>query len=163
MKFGKLDEVFKAYSAGQCDTFTADISQLYALRLNLEKPGDHIILPDVISKEPLGARGAPARRRLDHDREVDALCDDQRRRTRHYLEEHRRGAEVEEARRDRLVGPQGLRRGARPPQRLGRAPSATSAITAKSSNESRPNPRCIPRGLNQLWNAGGIQYAPPIR
>src|SRR5712672_1589924 len=52
MKFGKLDEVFKAYESGQCDTFTADVSQLYALRLNLAKAGDHIILPDVISKEP---------------------------------------------------------------------------------------------------------------
>ena len=37
MKFGKLDDVFKAYNSGQCDTFTADISQLYALRLNLGK------------------------------------------------------------------------------------------------------------------------------
>ena len=38
MKFDKFDDVFKAYSAGQCDTFTADVSQLYALRLNLAKP-----------------------------------------------------------------------------------------------------------------------------
>src|ERR1700692_1083818 len=63
MKFAKLDEVFKAYDAGQCDTFTADVSQLYALRLNLAKPNDHVILPDVISKEPL----APAVRQRDDD------------------------------------------------------------------------------------------------
>src|SRR5207253_10439169 len=44
IKFGKLDDVIKAYDSGQCDTFTADVSQLYALRLNLSKPGDHIIL-----------------------------------------------------------------------------------------------------------------------
>src|ERR1700746_3976240 len=53
MKFSKLDDVIKAYDSGQCDTLTADVSQLYALRLNLSKPGDHVILADVISKEPL--------------------------------------------------------------------------------------------------------------
>src|ERR1700704_1152658 len=51
MKFAKLEEVVKAYESGKCDTFTADISQLYALRLNLPKQDDHVILPDVISKE----------------------------------------------------------------------------------------------------------------
>ena len=63
MKFPKLEEVVKAYDSGQCDTFTADVSQLYALRLNLTKPNDHIILPDVISKEPL----APVVRQRDDD------------------------------------------------------------------------------------------------
>ena len=63
MKFAKLDEVVKAYESGQCDTFTADVSQLYALRLNLAKPADHTILPDVISKEPL----APVVRQRDDD------------------------------------------------------------------------------------------------
>ncbi len=63
MKFGKLEDVIKAYDSGQCDTFTADVSQLYALRLNLGKPNDHVILPDVISKEPL----APVVRERDDD------------------------------------------------------------------------------------------------
>ncbi len=63
MKFSKLEEVVKAYDSGQCDTFTADASQLYALRLNLSKPNDHIILPDIISKEPL----APVVRQRDDD------------------------------------------------------------------------------------------------
>src|SRR5256714_3738983 len=63
MKFPKLEDVVKAYDSGQCDTFTADVSQLYALRLNLAKPGDHVILPDVISKEPL----APVVRQRDDD------------------------------------------------------------------------------------------------
>src|SRR5258708_37801203 len=62
-KFSKLEEVVKAYDSGQCDTFTADASQLYALRLNLSKPNDHIILPDIISKEPL----APVVRQRDDD------------------------------------------------------------------------------------------------
>ncbi|MGB8398531.1 amino acid ABC transporter substrate-binding protein, partial [Bradyrhizobium sp.] len=63
MKFSKLDEVVKAYDSGQCNTFTADVSQLYALRLNLSRPNDHVILPDVVSKEPL----APVVRQRDDD------------------------------------------------------------------------------------------------
>ena len=43
----------KGYDSGQCDVLTADVSQLFAIRLLLSKPDDHIILPDVISKEPL--------------------------------------------------------------------------------------------------------------
>src|SRR6201999_2880580 len=53
IKSPKLDDVIKAYDSGQCDVLTADVSQLYAVRLNLAKPGDHVILPDIISKEPL--------------------------------------------------------------------------------------------------------------
>src|ERR1700690_3048994 len=41
MKFAKLDEVIKAYDSGQCDVLTADVSQLYAMRLNLGQPGNH--------------------------------------------------------------------------------------------------------------------------
>src|SRR5689334_2224335 len=44
----------KGYDSGQCNVLTADVSQLFAIRLLLSKPDDHIILPDVISKEPLG-------------------------------------------------------------------------------------------------------------
>src|SRR6202012_1702967 len=54
MKFGKLDDVVKAYDSGKCDVITSDASQLYALRLTLGKPDDQIILPDTISK---GRRG----------------------------------------------------------------------------------------------------------
>ncbi|MBE7608307.1 amino acid ABC transporter substrate-binding protein, partial [Salmonella enterica subsp. enterica serovar 4:-:1,2] len=63
MKFDKLDDVVKAYDSGQCDTLTSDASQLYALRLNPSKPGDHMILADIISKEPL----APVVRQRDDD------------------------------------------------------------------------------------------------
>src|SRR6201998_13143 len=53
MKFGTLENVIKAYNSGQGDPLAAEFSQLYALRLNPGHPGDHVILPDVISKEPL--------------------------------------------------------------------------------------------------------------
>ena len=48
------DDSAKAYDGGRCDVLTSDISQLHAVRLKLTKAEDHIILPDLISKEPFG-------------------------------------------------------------------------------------------------------------
>ena len=52
--FASADETVKAYESGRCDVFTSDVSQLYAERLKLANPADHAVLPEVISKEPLG-------------------------------------------------------------------------------------------------------------
>ncbi len=52
--FGTADEAVKAYDAGRCDVYTTDSSGLYAERLKLANPDEHAILPDIISKEPLG-------------------------------------------------------------------------------------------------------------
>src|ERR1700682_2215805 len=52
--FGTADETVKAYESGRCDVFTTDVSQLYAEKLKLANVNDHVILPEIISKEPLG-------------------------------------------------------------------------------------------------------------
>ncbi len=52
--FEKADEVVAAYDAGRCDVYTTDQSGLAAQRIKLKDPDAHMILPDVISKEPLG-------------------------------------------------------------------------------------------------------------
>ncbi|MDH3688080.1 MAG: amino acid ABC transporter substrate-binding protein [Gammaproteobacteria bacterium] len=52
--FEKADEVVAAYDAGRCDSYTTDQSGLAAQRLKLKEPDAHIVLPEVISKEPLG-------------------------------------------------------------------------------------------------------------
>ena len=52
--FEKADEVVQAYDAGRCDTYTTDKSGLAAQRTKLSAPDDHIVLPETISKEPLG-------------------------------------------------------------------------------------------------------------
>src|SRR3979411_2442353 len=52
--FASADETVKSYESGRCDVFTSDVSQLYAERLKLSNPADHAVLPEVISKEPLG-------------------------------------------------------------------------------------------------------------
>ena len=62
-QFAKQDAMLKAYDSSQCDVLTADVSRLYAMRLQLAQPGEHVILPDVISKEPL----APVVRQKDDD------------------------------------------------------------------------------------------------
>ena len=52
--FEKADEVVAAYDAGRCDTYTTDKSGLAAQRTKMSNPDEHIVLPETISKEPLG-------------------------------------------------------------------------------------------------------------
>lgn len=52
--FDRADESAKALESGRCDTLATDQSGLYALRIKLSKPDDWVVLPEVISKEPLG-------------------------------------------------------------------------------------------------------------
>jgi len=52
--FEKADEVVAAYDSGRCDTYTTDKSGLAAQRTKMQNPDDHIVLPETISKEPLG-------------------------------------------------------------------------------------------------------------
>jgi general L-amino acid transport system substrate-binding protein len=50
----RLEDNIAAYNAGRCDAYTTDVSGLAAIRAVQSNPNDHVILPDVISKEPLG-------------------------------------------------------------------------------------------------------------
>ena len=59
--FADADEVVKAYDAGRCDVYTDDATGLYGERIKMAVPDDNVILPEVISKEPL----APAVRQGD--------------------------------------------------------------------------------------------------
>jgi general L-amino acid transport system substrate-binding protein len=166
MKFPKLEDVFRAYDTGQCDVLSADVSQLYALRLKLDKPGDHGILPDVISKEPL----APVVRHRDDDWlmivkwTLFAMMNAE--------ELGVSSQNIDEALKSnkpdvmRLVGTEG-EHGAD----LGLTKDWAVRIIRHVGNYGEVYERNvgvdsklgIPRGLNQLWNAGGILYAPPIR
>jgi general L-amino acid transport system substrate-binding protein len=166
MKFGKFDEVFKAYDSGQCDTLTADVSQLYALRLNLGKPGDHVILPDVISKEPL----APVVRQRDDDWMMIVkwtlyamINAEELGITSKNIDEALKSKKPDVM---RLVGTEGTYG-----EDLGLTKDWAARIIRHVGNYGEVYERNvgsesklkIPRGLNQLWSAGGIQYAPPIR
>jgi general L-amino acid transport system substrate-binding protein len=165
--FDKPEDALAAYGRGECDAYTTDQSQLYALRLKTEKPGDHVILPEVISKEPLG----PAVRTGDDQWfniarwTLFALINAE--------ELELRGAGVVDAKAKaksptirRLIGLDGSF-GAD----LGLdAEWAARAIAASGNygeifdrNLGESTDLKIERGLNALWNKGGIQYAPPVR
>ncbi len=160
------DESIKNYETGLCSVLTSDLSQLYAMRLRLAKPRDHVILPDVISKEPLG----PVVRQSDLQW-IEIV------RWVHFamlngeelgVSSKTIGQALQSQKPEvmRLVGTTGDF-GAE----IG-LPDAWAANIIRTvgnygevfdRNLGAKSPLAIPRGLNQLWNAGGIQYAPPIR
>jgi len=166
LKFATVDDVFKAYESGQCNVLTADVSQLYALRLKLAKAGEHEILPDVISKEPL----APVVRQKDDDWllivkwTLFAMVNAE--------ELGINSQNIDQALKSkkpdvmRFVGTQGEYG-----EELGLTKDWAVRIIRHVGNYGEVFERNvgtgsklgIPRGLNQLWNAGGILYAPPIR
>ena len=166
VKLPRLDEVVKAYESGQCDTLTADVSQLYALRLKFAKPNDHVILPDVISKEPL----APVVRQRDDDWMMIVkwtlyamINAEELGVTSQNIDEALKSKKPDVM---RLVGTEGTYG-----EDLGLTKDWAVRIIRHIGNYGEMYERNIgeksklkiPRGLNQLWNAGGIQYAPPIR
>lgn len=166
MNFPTLDDVLKAYDSGQCDVLTTDVSQLYALRLRLTKPAEHAILPDVISKEPL----APVVRQRDDEWllivkwTIYAMINaEELGVTSKNIDEALKSKKPDVM---RLVGTEGA---------YGEEMDLTKDWAARiirhvgnygevyDRNVGEGSKLKIPRGLNQLWSGGGIQYAPPIR
>ncbi|SDO87118.1 amino acid ABC transporter substrate-binding protein [Afipia sp. GAS231] len=164
--FGTADETVKAYETGRCDVFTSDVSQLYAERLKLTNPADHIVLPEVISKEPLG----PMVRHGD-DQWFDivkwtlfAMVDaEELGVTQKNVGEMAKSDKPELKRAFGTDGNLG--------EQLGLTKDWISRIVRAVGNYGESFERNvgvgsrlgIARGLNNLWNKGGIQYAPPIR
>jgi general L-amino acid transport system substrate-binding protein len=164
--FGTADETVKAYESGRCDVFTSDVSQLYAERLKLSNPAEHAVLPEVISKEPLG----PMVRHGD-DQWFDivkwtlfAMVDaEELGVTKKNVDEMAKSDKPELKRAFGTDGNLG--------EQLGLTKDWLSRIVKAVGNYGESFDRNvgagsklgIARGLNQLWNKGGIQYAPPIR
>ena len=166
MKFAKMDDVFKAYDGGQCDVLTTDVSRLYALRLKLSRPNDHVILDDVISKEPL----APVVRQKDDDWFLIVKWTLYAMVNAEELGINSRNIDdaLKSKKPDvmRFVGTEGAYG-----EELGLTKDWAARIIRHVGNYGEVYERNvgiesdlgIPRGLNELWNAGGIMYAPPIR
>jgi general L-amino acid transport system substrate-binding protein len=156
----------KNYDAGQCNVLTADVSQLFAIRLLLSKPDEHMILPDVISKEPLG----PVVRQDDvqwfnivkwvHFAMVNA---EELGVTSKNIEESLKSDNPDVR---RLLGTEGSYG-----ERMGLTKDWAARVIRLVGNYGEVYERTvgvgsalgIPRGINQLWSKGGILYAPPIR
>jgi general L-amino acid transport system substrate-binding protein len=164
--FATANEAVKAYDAGRCDAYTTDASALYAERLRVANPGDHIILPEIISKEPLG----PAVRHGD-DQWFDvvkwtlfAMIDaEELNISSKTLDDAMKSTNPEI---QRFVGTEGNFG-----EQLGLTKDWAARIIKHvgnygdsfERNVGQGSPLKIERGLNKLWNKGGIQYAPPIR
>jgi len=164
--FATDDEATKAYDTGRCDAYTTDASGLYAERLKMTNPDDNIVLPEIISKEPLG----PSVRRDDIQWfEIVQWT--------HYalLTAEELGvtqANVDEKLKSdnpairRLLGVEGS---------FGEGLGLTNDWAYRiikhignygesfERNVGMGSPIKIRRGLNALWDHGGLQYAPPIR
>ena len=159
-------EAQQKYLAGACDVYTTDASGLAATRSTFEAPGDHVILPEIISKEPLG----PLVRHGDHEwgdvvrwvlnaliiaEEVGVNSAN--------LAEMSKGTNNPEI--NRLLGTEGEYG-----KMLGLAPDwAQKVLAAGNYGElfekhiGENTPIGLARGLNGLWTQGGILYAPPFR
>lgn len=164
--FATANEAVKAYDSGRCDAYTTDASGLAATRSAQANPADHVILPEVISKEPLG----PAVRQGDA-RFADIV------RWSHFAmlvaeELNITAANVDAAlandarpEAQRLLGKTG---GLGP--MLGLADNWAVNIIKAVGNYGEVYARHLApiglqraRGPNAMWTQGGLQYAPPFR
>jgi general L-amino acid transport system substrate-binding protein len=163
----KADEALAAYASGRCDVFTTDKSGLAAHRSKLSDPSAHMILPETISKEPLG----PVVRHGDNqwkDIATWALFVQINAEEMGISSENvaKIKAESTDPAIRRLLGAEG---------NMGEALSLDADwaynIIAEVGNYGEvfernvgPNtPVGLPRGVNNLWTEGGVLYAPPVR
>lgn len=163
--FVKADEVVAAYDSGRCDVYTTDASGLAAQRTKLADPDAHIVLPEIISKEPLG----PAVIHGD-----DQFFDIVKWVINATVEAEEMGLTSDNIAavltdmsptpaESRFVGKEGSLG-----ENLGLDPRWAYNVIRQVGNygeiwETHIAPLELPRGLNNLWNAGGIMYAPPVR
>lgn len=164
--FEKPDQTVQAFGTGRCDVYSTDSSALYAQRLTLTDPDNYMVLPEVISKEPLG----PAVRQGDEQWfkivrwtlfamiEAEELGITK--------ENAAKTAEDGTVAQKRFLGADGAIS-----KSFGLDPKwAFQAISAVGNygevferHLGKDSPLKIERGLNNLWNNGGLVYAPPLR
>ena len=162
-----MDDALQQYLLGACDVYTSDRSALAAVRATFEAPADHVILPETISKEPLG----PLVRHGDSEWgdvvrwTLNALiAAEEYGVTSANVDELSQGTENPEI--NRLLGNEGDLGGM-----LGLDPQwALRAIKAGGNygelferHIGESTPIGLARGLNAQWKEGGLLYAPPFR
>ena len=164
--FAGGDEAVKAYDAGRCDAFTTDVSALYGERLRLASPNDHVVLPEIISKEPL----APAVRHGDNQ-----FADIVRWSQYAMLEAEEYGITSKNVDDMLKSDNPSIKRILGVTPGMGKALGVDEAWVVNivkqvgnygesfERNVGSGSPLKIDRGLNKLWTQGGLQYAPPIR
>ena len=164
--FERADEIRAGYDAGRCDVYTTDRSGLAAQRALLSKPNDHIVLPEVISKEPLG----PVIRHGDNKWGDVArwslyalIVAEELGITSKNADQMKKSSNPEVLRLLGVEGKQG--------EQLGVGADWAYNIVTQVGNYGEvyerhvgiKTPLMLERGLNQLWSKGGLLYAPPFR
>jgi general L-amino acid transport system substrate-binding protein len=160
------DETRKAYESGRCDALTTDASALAGMRTVFPKPDEHVILPEIISKEPLG----PFVRHGD-----DQWFDIVRWTMFALVEAEEQGVTAENVDAMLASPDPNIRRLLGVTGGLGKMIGlddrwAYNAIKAMGNygeifdrHLGKSSPLKLERGLNALWTKGGLIYAPPIR
>jgi general L-amino acid transport system substrate-binding protein len=160
----KLDEVLNAYFAGRCDVYTTDHSGLISTRATrAPKPEEHVILPEIISKEPLG----PAVRHGD-DRWFDVVKWSMFA----MVEAEEMGLSTKTIDKEAASTNPNIQRFVGATGDIGKMLGIDNKwafnIIKQVGNygesfDANLKPLGFERGLNRLWNQGGLMYAPPIR
>jgi general L-amino acid transport system substrate-binding protein len=163
----KVEEVRAAFFSGRCDVYTTDASGLYSTRAaNAPNPDDYMVLPEIISKEPL----APAVRHGDNQ-----FADIVRWSQYAMLEAEEYGISSKTVDEMLKSDNPSIKRILGVTPGMGKALGVDEAWVVNiikqvgnygesfERNVGMGSPLKIDRGLNKLWTQGGIQYAPPIR
>jgi len=160
----KLEEVTNAYFSGRCDVYTTDVSGLVSTRgSRAPNPADHVILPEVISKEPLG----PVVRHGD-DRWFDVV----KWSLFAMLEAEELGLTSKNIDQQASSTNPSIQRFVGASGDLGKMLSLDNRWAYNivklvgnygESFDANLKPLGFDRGLNNLWTQGGLMYAPPLR
>ena len=164
--FEKADEAVAVYNSGRCDAYTTDSSALYAQRLKLTDPKAHIVLPEIISKEPL----APTVRQGDDQwgdivdwTHYATVAAEELGLTSKNVGQMKASQNPAIRRLLGLDGTFGVNLGIRPDWALQAIKQVGNYGEIFERNVGVNTPLGIKRGINALWTDGGLQYAPPIR
>jgi general L-amino acid transport system substrate-binding protein len=166
VSFGSDDDALKAFVEGRCDVFTSDASALASARLKLSSPETYVILPEVISKEPLGLVVRDGDDKwFDIVRwTLNALIDaEELGITQANANEAEKSPNPEVKRLLGVEGKFGASIGLSDEWALRAILAAGNYGEIFERNLGSGSPLKLPRGVNALWSKGGILYAPPVR
>jgi len=164
--FDTAQQTIKGFESGRCDVLTSDASQLYALRLQLADPGYAVVLPEIISKEPLG----PVVRQGDDQWfnivkwTLNAMITGEELGvTQANVDDMLKSTDANVKRLLGLDGPKGQGLGLDDDWGYQIIKQVGNYGDSFDRNVGKGSPLAIERGLNALWSDGGILYAPPMR
>jgi len=166
ISYDSNDQVLASYEAGRCDVLTSDASQLFGLRTKLKDSASHVVLPEIISKEPLG----PVVRQGDDEwfniarwtfnamvaaeengitsKNIDSLKSSKNPTIKRILG---------------IEGKMGANLGLNADWAYQVIKQVGNYGEVFERNVGVNTPLKISRGLNALWTEGGLQYSPPFR